>query len=214
MAMKIAFFEVRDGEKEYLQKHLVDFDVSFFPEKLTQDTVAKAKDCDMVAVFVDSRVTKDIIEKLPNLKLIATRSTGFDHIDLITCKQRNIAVCNVPHYGDNAVAEYAFALMLDLSRKIYQSVRKVKEEGFNFVGPTGFDLKEKTLGIIGTGNIGQHVARIAKGFEMNVLAYDVQPDKKLAKKIGFEYTSFVDLLQHSDIITLHVPYNSSHASLN
>src|SRR5205085_2601410 len=110
-------------------------------------------------------------------------------------------------YGDNAVAEYAFALLLDLSRKIHQSIKEVKSEGFSFKGLTGFDLKGKTLGIVGLGNIGQHSARIAKGFEMEVLAYDPNQNKKLVKMLGFTYATLEDLLKKSDIITLHVPYN-------
>ena len=181
--MKVAFFEVSDSQKDYFKNKLNDVEVSFFPEKISPDTISQIQDCEVISIFVDSQIDKNVIESLPNLKMITTRSTGFDHIDVATCKERGIVVCMVPHYGDNTVAEHAFALMLDLSRKIYQSIDQVKKEGFAASGLTGFDLKGKTLGIIGMGRIGQHVARIAQGFEMNVLVYDVFEDKKLAKEL-------------------------------
>jgi D-lactate dehydrogenase len=117
-------------------------------------------------------------------------------------------VVNVPTYGENTVAEHTFALLLDLSRKIHQSLQRTKKGDFSLDGLQGFDLKGKTLGVIGLGNIGQHVVRIAKGFEMKVLGYDVKEDQALAKRLKFTYTSFEDLLKNADIITLHVPYNT------
>ena len=205
--MKIAFFEVEKWEEEYLKSQLPSSQAVFFAEKLNAQAFELAKDADAVSVFVDSQIDKETVSKLPQLKMVATRSTGFDHIDLGACKERGIAVCNVPYYGENTVAEHTFALILDLSRKIYQSILRVKKGDFSLEGLTGFDLKGKTLGVMGMGHIGQHVARIAKGFEMNLLGYDVNEDKKLAKKLGFTYVSLEDLLKQSDIITLHVPYN-------
>lgn len=205
--MKITFFETEDWEKEYLKNQLPEADVSFFEEKISLDNIDLAKDAQIISVFTDSVLNKEIIDKLPNLKMIATRSTGFDQIDIEEAKKRKITVCNIPTYGENTVAEHTFALLLDLSRNISKSVKKVKESGFMADGFRGFDLKGKTIGVVGLGHIGSHVARIAKGFEMNVLGFDVHPDKKLAKKLGFKYASFEDLLKNSDIITLHVPYN-------
>ncbi len=204
---KIAFFEIEEREKDYLKKQLNNIEVYFFTEKLSLNNVNLAKDCKIISTFIDSQLDKDVLSKFTDLKMISTRSTGFDHIDLEVAKKNKIMVCNVPHYGDNAVAEYAFALILDLSRKIHQSIERVKSGVFSFEGLTGFDLKGKTLGIVGLGNIGQHVARIAKGFEMQVLGFDVIQDKKLAKKLGFKYVAFEELLKNSDIISLHVPYN-------
>jgi len=205
--MKIAFFEVSDAQKDYFTDKLNNIEVSFFSEKISPDTISQIKDCEIISIFVDSQIDKDIVESLPNLKMITTRSTGFDHIDITVCNEKGIIVCNVPHYGDNTVAEHAFALMLDLSRKIYQSIDQVKKEGFAVNGLTGFDLKGKTLGIVGMGRIGQHVARIAQGFEMNVLVSDVFENKKLAKQLNFTYTNLEELLKNSDIITIHVPYS-------
>ena len=207
MQNKIAFFEIENWEKDYLSKQLSGFELSFFSEHLELENADLAKDCGIISVFTVSQVKKEVLEKLPNLKLITTRATGFDNIDIEEAKKRGILVCNVPTYGENTVAEHTFGLMLNLSRKIYKSIKSVKEKGFVPDGLRGFDLMGKTLGIVGTGHIGVHVARIAKGFEMNVLACDVKEDKKLAKKLGFTYVSLEDLLKSSDIISLHVPYN-------
>ncbi len=205
--MKIAFFETEDWEKDYLKNQLSNFDTDFFSEKLSIGNIEKVKSCQIISVFTDSQIDKNIFQQLPDLKMIATRSTGFDHIDLDEAKKNNVLVSNVPNYGENTVAEHTFALILDLSRKIHNSIESVKKEGFSVRGLTGFDLRGKTLGIVGTGRIGSHVARIAQGFEMNVLAFDVNEDKKLAKKLGFKYVTFEELLKNSDIITLHTPYN-------
>jgi D-lactate dehydrogenase len=205
--MNIAFFEIEDWEKEYITHKLSGNAVSFFPEKLSIENVELAKNCDVIAVFIDSQVAGPVLDALPNLKMIATRSTGFDHIDIRTCKERKITVANVPFYGENTVAEHTFALILDLSRKIYYSIERAKKGNFSLDGLRGFDLKDKTIGIVGMGHIGQHVARIAQGFEMNVVGFDLHEDKKLAKKLGFTYASLEDLLKKSDIITLHLPYN-------
>ncbi len=204
---KIAFFEVRDWEKEYLQRVALDGEVVFFTEKLSEETVALAKDCQAVSIFVDSVINASILEKLPEVKMIAVRATGFDQVDVVEAQKRGVAVCNVPTYGENTVAEHTFGLMLNLSRKIYQSIKKVREEGFSIGDVSGFDLKGKTLGIVGMGHIGQHVARIAHGFQMNILAFDMHQDEEMTKQFRVNYVSLEDLLEQSDIITLHVPYN-------
>jgi D-lactate dehydrogenase len=205
--MKIVFFEVEEWQKDYLQKKLSGNELSFFAEPLSSDNVNSAVNCPIISPFIYSQINEDILEKLPNLKMVATRSTGFDHIDIKEAEERKITVCNVPFYGENTVAEHTFALMLALSRKLPDSVEKARKGDFSLEGLRGFDLKDKTLGVIGMGHIGLHVARIAKGFEMNVLAYDPKEDKKIAKKIGFAYSKLEDLLSKSDIITLHAPYN-------
>ena len=213
--MKVAFFEIENWERDYVGRLLGDFNISFFEDPLSRRNISLVKDCQILSVFIDSQITKEILDSLPHLQMITTRSTGFDHIDLKECKKRNIIVCTVPHYGENTVAEHTFALMLDLSRKVYDSIERVKHEGFSIKGLTGFDLKGKTLGVVGMGHIGQHVARIAQGFEMQVLGYDKKRDKDLAKKIGFTYVTLDNLLKQSDIITLHLPYNEkTHHLLN
>jgi D-lactate dehydrogenase len=207
--MKIAFFEIEEWEKEYISSKFLNQEISFFAEPLTSENADKAKDFEIISVFIYSKINKEILDKLPNLRSIATRSTGFDHIDVAAAKEKKIIVCNVPFYGENTVAEHTFALILALSRKIYDSIDRTKKGDFTLDGLRGFDLKGKTLGIVGLGHIGLHVARIANGFEMNVLAFDINQDKKLAKKLGFKYVSLEDVLKMSDIITLHAPYNKN-----
>lgn len=207
--LKIAFFEIEAWERDYIKSRLKDFDLLFFKGKLNSKNLKKVLDVDILSPFIYSTIDEKVVNSLKSLKYITTRSTGFDHIDLKACEKRDIFVSNVPSYGENTVAEHTFALILALSRKIYPSVERTKRGDFSLKNLRGFDLKGKTLGIVGVGNIGKHVARIARGFEMNVLAYDIQKDEKLAKKIGFKYVSLDYLFKNSDIITLHVPYNKA-----
>ncbi|MCW3997717.1 MAG: hydroxyacid dehydrogenase [Candidatus Bathyarchaeota archaeon] len=204
--MRVAFFEVKDWEEEYLKKRLNGHLLKFFNEKLSLENVQQIKNFDSVSVFIYSKIDERIIRIIPNLKLITTRSTGFDHIDVETCKKQGITVCNVPSYGENTVAEHTFALILSISRRLCMTCPRFQHD-FSIEGLMGFDLKGKTIGVIGAGQIGLHVIKIAKGFGMNVLAYDARQNKLLSDVIGFEYTSLEDLLSRSDIITLHVPYN-------
>lgn len=201
----IAFFEIESWEKEYLEK---SFEDCFFSQSpLKEEDIEKIKDKEILGVFVYSKITKEILDKLPNLKIIVTMSTGFDHIDLKACKEKGVLVSNVPSYGENTVAEHTFALILALSRKIPESVERTRKGDFTLDNLRGFDLKGKTIGIVGTGNIGSHVARMAAGFEMNILAFDIKKNNALFKKYKVKYVNFSFLLENSDIITLHAPYN-------
>ena len=212
---KIAFFEIEDWEKPYLKQKLKGHNLYFSEEHLNEKNAVKVKDFDIVSVFIYSSINKNVLSKLKKLKLIATRSTGFDHIDLKECKKRGIIVCNVPHYGENTVAEHTFALILNLTRKIHKAWEKTKELDFSQQGLRGIDLSGRTLGVVGVGSIGRHVIRIARGFEMNVIAFDVFENKKLEKELGFKYVNFDYLLKNSDIITLHCPYSKkTHHLLN
>jgi len=203
---KVAFFEMQGWEKALMKKGLKGHSLSFFGETLTSENAKKASNADVVSVFVNSKVDGKALKQLKKVKLIATRSTGFDHIDLRVCKRRKIAVYNRPVYGENTVAEHTFALILALSRKVHEShVRRLKGD-FSIEGLRGFDLAGKTLGVIGAGNIGKHVIRIARGFEMKVLVYDRHPDKFLAEEMNFKYVQLKGLLKKSDIVTLHIPY--------
>ncbi len=204
---KIAFFETSSEEKEYFQKALQEYHVTFFVQKIDKVHLSEQNDFEIISPFVGSRVDKDVIAHFPKLKLIVARSTGVDHIDAKECEKRGIKIANVPVYGDNTVAEHTFALILNLSRKIFKAFDQIKETGsFSLKGMQGIDLKNKTLGVIGTGNIGRCVIRIAKGFQMKVLAFDVCPDKTLAKELNFQYTETMEeLLARSDIVTLHIP---------
>jgi D-lactate dehydrogenase len=213
--MRIDFFEVEDWEEEYLKKRLDGHLLKFSREKLSLDNVQQTKDSDAVSVFIYSKIEEQTLQEIPKLKLTTTRSTGFDHIDEEACKKRGITICNVPSYGENTVAEHTFALILSLSRNICKACIRRFEHDASTEGLEGFDLKGKTIGVIGTGQIGLHVIRISKGFGMNVVAYDVRQNKLLSELLGFEYVSLEYLLASSDVITLHVPYfESTHHLMN
>ncbi len=204
--MKLGFFEIEQWEADYIKNLLPGFDLFFSQEKLDKDNLSEQRDFDVISIFVGSSVNREVINAFPNLKLITTRSTGFDHIDLKAAKEKNVQVAYVPGYGDNTVAEFAFGLILTLSRKIYEAADHLKETcSFSLEGLRGFDLAGKTIGIVGTGRIGQHMVKIAKGFEMNIVASDVKPDENFAKEAGFKYVPFEELLAISDVISLHVP---------
>lgn len=204
---KIAFFEAHEWEKPYLKEKLKGYNVLFFKGTINEANIDKFKDADIVSVFIYSKVDKALINKLKNLRLVSTRGTGFDHIDLDECRKRKITVCNVPTYGENTVAEHTFALILSLTRKTHKAWERTRRLNFSQEGLMGIDLRGKTLGVIGVGNIGKHVIRIAKGFEMDVVAFDVFKIRGLEKKFGFKYVNFDALLKKSDIISLHCPYN-------
>lgn len=209
--MKITFFGTKLWEQEYLQQKIAEralaVESSFVTDIVTPDKLPQDTSVEIACVFVDSVVSKPVIDVLPNLKFIPTRSTGFDHIDLATAATKNISVSNVPSYGENTVAEQAFALLLSVSRKIYLAYDQIRETGsFKFDALQGFDLKGKTIGVIGTGRIGRYSVKIAKGFDMRVVAYDLHPNQDLAKEFGFEYMSLEDVLRASDVVTIHVPY--------
>lgn len=160
---------------------------------------------EVISVFVDSVLTQEIMKRMPKLKLIATRSSGVNHIDLDYAKQRNITVVNVPNFGENTVAEHTFALLLMLARKLPDTINSVKDGSYSPAQHIGIDLIGKTIGIIGMGKIGSFMASISKGFQMDVLAYDISPKPDLAEKLGFKYTDMVSLLERSDIVSLHIP---------
>ena len=205
--MKIAFFEIKGWEKRYLKKELKEHSLEFCSKPLSLENAQQFKNFDIISVFIYSKLDKQIIQKLGKAKLIVTRSTGFDHIDLKECQKRKITVCNVPFYGENTVAEHTFGLILSLSQNIHKAYVRTIREDYSIEGLKGFDLKGKTLGVVGAGRIGLNVIKIAKGFGMNVLAYDINKNKFLAEILGFEYVSFEELLKKSDVITLHVTYN-------
>jgi D-lactate dehydrogenase len=201
--LNAVFYGIWPDLSEYLRSKMKGISCHIHEEQINAQNIDKK--ADILAVFVDSPITKETITAMPNLKMIAVMSTGYDNVDIETAKSRRIPVCNVPYYGENTVAEHAMALMLGLTRKIFQSVKKVKEAHFDYRGLCGIDLKGKTLGVIGTGHIGQHLIRMAGGFEMNILGYDPYPNNEMAKKLGFKYATLDELLSASDFISLHVP---------
>jgi len=205
--MKVAFFEIKGWEKNLLRKRLKGHEITFFREPLSAENVEEAKDADVISIFIYSKIDREILSRLPKVRLIATRSTGFDHISQDACRERKVVVCNVPAYGENTVAEHTFALILSLSRNVHKAYVRSLAHDHSIEGLKGFDLKGRTLGVIGAGKIGLHVIRIAKAFGMEVLAFDTKPDSFLSEVLGFDYAPLDKIFASSDIITLHVPYN-------
>jgi D-lactate dehydrogenase len=214
MAYKAIFFHLEHagkGGETYLATNEklkeAGIEATFVDDVLDVDHIPSDTSADIIGVFVESKVNEAVIASFPNLKLIATLTTGFDHIDLKAAAARGIEVCSVPAYGENTVAEFAFALILGLSRKLCESRERIRDERlFTNDGLQGFDLSKKTIGVIGTGRIGKYAVRMAKGFDMDVVAYDVFHDDAFASQMGFPYVSLEDLLSRSDVITIHCPY--------
>lgn len=212
--MKIAYFYTDDWEKEYVTACLPKDDITFLPG-IINDYATLDQDTQAVVVFICSRVDTAVLNRLPQLKLIITRSVGFNHIDVAAAQARGITVCNVPGYATYAVAEYTWALALALSRKVCEASKRLQHGSFSRQGLMGFDMRGKTLGIVGVGNIGVQVGRIAQCFDMKVLAYDVHVDKVRAQQLGITYVSLEQLLAQSDIVSMHVAYNAkTHHMIN
>ncbi|MDO8573112.1 MAG: hydroxyacid dehydrogenase [bacterium] len=205
--MRITYVYNEEWEKDYVKSRIPEHSLSFLKAPL-EDSQSRDEDTEVLSVFVNSHISATEMDRFPKLRFISARSTGFDHIDVAEAHRRGIVVSNVPSYGENTVAEFAFALLLALSRKIYDSYHRIAEKGsFSQDGLRGFDLKGKTFGVVGTGRIGRHAIKMAKGFDMNVVAYDPFPNNETAQALSFEYLSLEDLLSRSDIISLHAPYN-------
>lgn len=213
--MKIAFFRCLDVEREYFVNRLgLEYELQFFDDSI-QKNISKLNDVDVLCIFACNEVSKELINQMPKLKLITTRSTGFDHIDCTFAKEKNITVCNVPAYGSNTVAEHTFGLILAISKHIVDLSNRTKRSSYQYLDKIGFDLEEKTIGVVGAGRIGRKVIQIAKGFGMHILVCNKTQDPQLAKELGFTYVDFDELLKLSDIITFHVPYFSdTHHMIN
>lgn len=203
--MKLAVFEVEEWEREAFERLDSGHEIRFLKEPLTSDNASRYSDAEVISTFIYSDLGQETLSQLHSLKLIATRSTGFDHIDTAWCRQQGIHVANVPAYGDNTVAEHVFGLLLAISHNLVEAVDRTRRGDFSMQGLRGFDLKGKTFGVLGTGAIGRNVIEIAKGFHMEVISFDRYPKPELARKLGFRYVPLEELLSQSDIITLHIP---------
>ncbi len=214
--MKIAYITPYDGEKEIVDSIKGEHEVVYHDTMIDSEVPEHLRDADAISIFVNSKMTEGMIDSMPNLKVIALRSMGYDHVPVAYAKGKGITVTYVPRYGAQTVAEHAFALMLSLSRKPFQMYDLLRRDGnLDVAGHEGFDLCGKTLGVVGTGNIGRRVVEIAKGFRMNVVAFDVYPNQEFADQMGFTYHSFEDVLAASDIVTFHVPATpENHHMLN
>lgn len=206
--MNIHYFSGEDWEEKYVRAKLPKEDITFHNGSLASFPDLTDADAQVLCTFIETPIGEDVFKRFPKLKLVATRSTGYDHIDLVSAKAHGISVANVPFYGENTVAEFAFALLLAVSRRIIDADERVRETGiFSPNGLRGFDLAGKTLGVIGTGHIGAHMIRMAQGFGMKVIGFDAFPNAELSHTLGFLYLPLTQLLAAADILTLHVPYN-------
>lgn len=205
---RIAFFGAKPYDIESFDQLNKDyrFDIHYFETHLNSRNAVLAADADVVCAFVNDTLDAHVINKLVDngVKLLALRCAGFNNVDLQAAQGR-LPVVHVPAYSPHAVAEYALALMLSLNRKIYRAYWRTKDGNFALNGLMGFDMYGKTAGIIGTGKIAKILIHILNGLGMNILAYDIYPDKDFASMENFKYVTLDELYQKSDIISLHCP---------
>lgn len=203
--MKLSVFEVQGWERDAFDRMADDHELRFEPGPLDLNLVADHADADAVSTFIYSDLGADVLDAFDRLGLVATRSTGVDHIDIDWCRAHDVTVSNVPTYGTHTVAEHVFALLLALSHRIVDAAERTRLGDFSQTGLQGFDLRGRTMGVIGTGEIGQHTIRIARGFGMEVVAFDVQPQEGLADELGMRFLAMDELLAIADVVSLHVP---------
>lgn len=207
--MKIAFFDTHKFEQPYFEaaNKQLGFEISFFKTHLSEESCELANNHDVVCVFVNDTLNENVLKKLASygIKLIALRSAGYNHVDLVAAKQLNLPVVRVPSYSPHAVAEHAVALLLALNRKTHKAYDRVKEMNFSLNNLVGFDLHRKTVGVIGTGNIGEVFCKIMHGFGCKIIAFDPIQKSSLKECYGVTYCSFEDVLKNSDVLSLHAP---------
>ncbi len=207
--MKLAFFDTHGFDRRAFEKsnQAYKHEITFLEVRLKADTAQLAQGCDAVCAFVNDRVDRKALEILKSLgvRIIALRSAGFNQVDIKAAYDLGIPVVRVPEYSPYAVAEHAVALILSMNRHIHRAYNRVREMNFSLDGLVGFDLHGKTVGIIGTGRIGQAFARIMKGFGCKLLAYDRFPNSLLREQQLLEYVPLQELYAKADIISLHVP---------
>ena len=213
---KIVYFDVENDEYDYL-KNQNDGKYDYFLTGKSLNNLDKIpeeyKDADVISCFTTSRVGKDVLEKFSKLRLIALRSVGFNHIDLNYCDEHDISVVNTPNYGNKSVAEFAFGLMIDVCRKITLSYLEYKDSQTNAQKYIGSELGGKTVGVVGLGAIGSEFARLAYGFDMKILGYDIKENDKLKEMYKIKYTDFDSLLEKSDFISIHAPLTKDNKHL-
>ena len=211
MACKMLFFDYRESEEQFFKENRLDsYEIKFFKESLNELTVCNLSEEDLdetmiISVFSSSKINNDIVSKFKNLRVISTRSTSHDHIDISCCMNKNIALINVDSYGSKAVAQFILGMIIQLVRRICISCKYENNPLIpkNFCGR---DLDKLTLGIIGTGTVGAALCKYAYCLDMNILAYDSSPNRNLVEIFGVEYMKMNDLLKYSDIVVLLIPY--------
>ena len=206
MRKKILFFETEAWERDWLVKNLGGFTLQFFDYPLDERRIPLEQDAAVICVGQNSVVSKRVLEAFSRLELVCVRFNECANIDFTACRERAVSVCRAPSRATHAVAEFTFALILALSRRICQALDACKTGNASYA-LRGFDLAGKTLGVLGAGNIGSNVVRIARGFGMKVLAYNRKPNAQLAAELGFAYATPEDLMAHAHVLTLHLPYH-------
>ena len=199
---KIAFFDAKPYDRTWFDQLNQHYHIKYYEHKLTPDTISLAHGCEAVIPFVNDTLDRTVIDGLcqEGIKMIALRCAGYNNVDRDAARGR-IPVVRVPGYSPYAVAEFTMGLLLTLNRKIHKAYFRTRDFNFSLNGLVGFDLHGRTVGVIGTGKIGQIFIRICQGFGMHVLAYDPYP----VQDAGFPYVSLEELLAKSDIISLHCP---------
>ena len=211
---KAIFLETEDWFQPALADRLAgQVEPLFVPGPIDQASDADLADAQAVSPFVHSELTAEQLARMPRLRLVATRSTGYDHVDLDYCNTHGVAVANVPRYGQNTVAEHTFALILNLTRRVHEAWERTMRGDFSVHGLRGWDLRGKRLGVVGTGAIGLHVVAIARGFLMDVVAFDPFPRDDAADILGYRYVELDELIATSDVITLHCPLTDANHHL-
>lgn len=201
--MKIVFFETDEVQRKRFKKELRGHKLSCNEDELSEENLKKAKTAEVLVISIHSPITRAIINGISNLHHIITMSTGYDHIDLSACREKEIKVYNIPHYSEIAVAEHTFALLLALIKHIPECCEETKRGNFTLQEQKGTELYGKKLAMVGLGNIGRQVAERAKGFGMEILVVEKKKTKKLP---GAKYVSLDQALKVADIISLHIPY--------
>jgi D-lactate dehydrogenase len=208
--MKITFFSAKPYDKESFNKQNAQFgfELEYYETHLGPHIINAVEKTDAVCVFVNDRVNAQVIESLAKkeVKVIALRCAGFNNVDLEAAKAQGIKVCRVPAYSPEAVAEHAVAMILTLNRKTHKAYNRVREQNFSLNGLLGFDLHNKTVGVVGTGHIGKAFCKIMFGFGCKVIANDIAVDQEL-ETLGVKFVPITEILKRSDIISLHCPLN-------
>jgi D-lactate dehydrogenase len=204
--MKIAFFSTQPYDKEYFERYNTQHEILFFEARLNEQTTSLARGCNAVCAFVNDQLNSAVLNTLKEMgiKIIAQRCAGFNNVDIVTASKNEMAVVRVPAYSPHAVAEHALALIMTLNRKTHKAYNRVREGNFSLDRLTGFDLYGKTVGVIGTGKIGECFARIMHGLGCKVIAFDIFINKEL-EGVGIKYFSLRDVLEQSNIVSLHCP---------
>lgn len=207
--MKIAIYDTHKFEVPFFQKANEEFkhELTFIEGRLTRETISLSAGHDCLCCFVNDKVDAEVLKtaQANGVKLIALRSAGFNHVDLISASSLGLKVVHVPEYSPYAVAEHAVGLIMTMNRKLHKAYNRVKEENFSLNGLVGFDLHGKTVGVIGTGKIGKVFGKIMSGFGTNLLLFDKIPDESYAHSINAKYVSLEEVYKQSDIISLHIP---------